>query len=80
MCYGPDNLGFVTLLLEDGYLLGFRSSVLAELAAAPWTKECWAAWVKIGAAARHTKDSRLGVVCNGPDGDGSVGLLLGGNV
>eukprot|EP01046_Picozoa_sp_COSAG06_P016245 COSAG06_NODE_1070_length_10820_cov_4.675494_1_plen_438_part_10 len=81
VCDGPDYDGRVELLLEDGSTTGsIKASALArpseaELAAALWTAECWAVWVKVGAAARR-EDGTLGVVYDGPDYKGEVKLLL----
>jgi hypothetical protein len=80
VCYGPTSSGTVKLLLEDGSTTDpIKPSALArpseaELAAAPWTAECWVHWVKVGAAMRQ-QDATLGVVCYGPNRDGNVKLL-----
>eukprot|EP01043_Picozoa_sp_COSAG02_P013700 COSAG02_NODE_553_length_20425_cov_17.986372_9_plen_452_part_00 len=82
VCYGPYSNGDVKLLLEDGSTTGYiKASALArpseaELAAAPWTVECWAAWVKVGEAVRRQEDGTLGVVRHGPNHNGKVKLLL----
>eukprot|EP01046_Picozoa_sp_COSAG06_P062479 COSAG06_NODE_14113_length_1188_cov_15.048174_1_plen_156_part_10 len=85
VCDGPDSDGDVKLLLEDGSTTGYiKASALArpseaELAAVPWLAEPRlgedTGWVKVGTALRAGKSS-LGVVCDGPNSDGHVKLLL----
>ena len=85
VCGGPTRDGNVSLMREDASTTGYMQPSLlarpseAELAAQPWLaeprlgKDTW--WVELGTALR-AGSSTLGVVCEGPDRDDNVKLVL----